>query len=124
MGIDVYLRWQGQTEAERQAQFTGFSIVHGHVGYLREAYHGAPYATKMLVPEAFESGKPTTIAAALLRERLAAVIDTVAARHAILYPDDSADAVARAQQSYRDFVDLAERKERETGQPIQVYVSG
>jgi hypothetical protein len=54
MGIGVYLRWQGMTEEEGAAQQTGYSVVHGHVGYLREAYHGEPYATRMLVPEAFE----------------------------------------------------------------------
>jgi len=42
-------RWNGQTKAEIEAQYTGFSVVHGHVGYLREAYHGAPYATEYLV---------------------------------------------------------------------------
>ena len=46
MGIDIYARWNGQSSAEQQAQYTGFSIEHGHVGYLREAYHGAPYATR------------------------------------------------------------------------------
>lgn len=54
MGIDVYARWDGQTEAERQAQYTGFSIVSGDVGYLREAYHGEPYATRALFPECFD----------------------------------------------------------------------
>lgn len=44
------------TEHERRAQQTGFSVVHGHVGYLREAYHGEPYATRVLVPEAFVPG--------------------------------------------------------------------
>ena len=53
MGIDIYPTWQGQTEAESNAQSTGFSAVHGHVGYLREAYHGGPYVTKYLVAEAF-----------------------------------------------------------------------
>jgi hypothetical protein len=48
MGIDVYLKWDGQTEEEKQAQLTGCSIVHGHKGYLREAYHGGPYATRVL----------------------------------------------------------------------------
>lgn len=56
MGIDVYAKWDGQTDAERDAQITGFSIVSGHVGYLREAYHGPPYATKVLFPECFDDG--------------------------------------------------------------------
>ena len=42
MGIDIYARWRGQTEEEQHAQITSFSVVHGHVGYLREAYHGEP----------------------------------------------------------------------------------
>jgi predicted Rossmann fold nucleotide-binding protein DprA/Smf involved in DNA uptake len=47
MGIDIYARWKGQTRQEQEAQYTGFSVVHGHLGYLREAYHGEPYATNM-----------------------------------------------------------------------------
>ena len=57
MGIDIYAQWDGMTAQEEAAQVTGFSIEHGHVGYLREAYHGEPYATKVLVPEAFETGR-------------------------------------------------------------------
>ena len=49
VGIDIYLRWERMTEAEREAQQFGFSVIHGHVGYLREAYHGAPYATHVLI---------------------------------------------------------------------------
>ena len=82
MGIDIYAQWRGMTKANKQAQITGFSVTSGHVGYLREAYHGEPYATKALVPEAFSSdnGK-AEIAAALLRERLPAVLRLVAERH-------------------------------------------
>jgi len=71
MGIDIYAHWRGQTEAETEAQITGFSGVHGHVGYLREAYHGGPYVTKYLVAEAFaaEDGE-STIPAQTLRQRL------------------------------------------------------
>lgn len=54
MGIDVYLRWRNQTSDEHNAQMTGFSLISGNVGYLREAYHGGPYATRVLVPEAFD----------------------------------------------------------------------
>lgn len=54
MGIDIYMAWPGQTEEERQAQYTGFSICAGERGYLREAYHGPPYATPVLVPECWD----------------------------------------------------------------------
>ncbi len=76
MGIDVYLQWKGQTEEETQAQYTGFSIDAGHTGYLREAYHGGPYATHILVREAFESeNQKAQIPAAVMRERLTSVTE-------------------------------------------------
>lgn len=72
MGIDIYAEWDGMTEAEHDAQLTGFSVEHGHVGYLREAYHGEPYTTKVLVPGAFEEHR-VPIHAATLADRLPAV---------------------------------------------------
>ncbi len=51
MGIDIYARWRGMTSAQADAQITCFSVKAGQVGYLREAYHGEPYATRVLVPE-------------------------------------------------------------------------
>lgn len=59
MGIDIYAAWDGQTVADRQAQYTGFSTTAGSVGYLREAYHGGPYVTNWLMPEAFVVGENT-----------------------------------------------------------------
>lgn len=38
MGLDLYLKWEGQTDKEHQAQITGFSQG-GVVGYLRSAYN-------------------------------------------------------------------------------------
>ena len=71
MGIDIYASWRGQSETEQAAQITGFSAEHGHVGYLREAYHGEPYATRVLLPEAFAAkGEPVAIPAALLNSPL------------------------------------------------------
>ena len=78
MGIDIYARWPAQTAAEKEAQCTGFSIEHGHVGYLREAHHGEPYATRVLVPEAFDHEthpEGAAIPAKTLRERLAETLD-------------------------------------------------
>lgn len=76
MGIDVYLSWPKMTKKEKMAQMTGFSTHAGCVGYLREAYHGAPYPSKMLVREAFESPKcKARIPAALMRERLTHVTE-------------------------------------------------
>jgi len=124
MGIDIYARWPGQTEDEADAQGTGYSIAHGHIGYLREAYHGEPYATRVLVPEAFDrvahpSGAP--IPAATLRERLPETLATATRRQQLVYkegPDD--DTTHIVLKSFSDFVELCERKERETGQPCSI----
>ena len=76
MGIDVYLHWDKQTEEEQGEQVTGFSIRHCHAGYLREAYHGGPYATHILAREAFESESgEAEIPAAVMRERLTHVTE-------------------------------------------------
>lgn len=87
MGIDVYLLWDGQTEKERNAQYTGFSIVSGHVGYLREAYHGSPYATQILINEDW-GGQPKggfAIPNANLQQRLPAAVKAAIIREGILY---------------------------------------
>lgn len=76
MGIDIYLQWDGMTEEDKQRQYTGMSTTSGEVGYLRESYHGGPYATKILCREAFESDNcEAEIPAATLRERLTNVTE-------------------------------------------------
>ena len=76
MGIDIYLEWDNMPEEDRKAQATGFSITSGNVGYLREAYHGGPYATRILVREAFEANNcKAPIPAAIMRERLTSLTE-------------------------------------------------
>jgi hypothetical protein len=125
MGIDIYAKWQGQTEAEAKAQIVGFSVVHGHIGYLREAYHGEPYATQYLVSEAFESSNgEAQIAASVLRERLPETIRLAKERQRDVYgregriPDSDPEI-----KSFIDFVELCERKEEETGAPVTIVAS-
>ena len=126
MGINVYLKWDGQSEAERRAQYTGFSTVHGHVGYLREAYHGGPYATKVLIPEGWrpadldEDGW-ASVPASTLRVRLPAVIAVAKERYAKIY-DVALTDDAEQLKAYRDFVELYERLESEGKHP-RIYVS-
>ena len=77
MGIDIYAEWRGMTVEESNAQVMAcFDGTVGHIGYLREAYHGEPYATRVLFPEAFEKGD-AAIPAARLRERLPATLAAV-----------------------------------------------
>lgn len=173
MGIDVYLKWKNMDQEDEKAQITGWSTLAGNCGYLREAYHGGPYATRILCREAFESEtQEAQIPAAILRERLTHVTEpargceggdlaamlvmsllqslvnedgetadgakivgshtgdpttspmtveeAVILRNQQLYGGDGAEEVL---QSFRDFVALAERKERETGEPCTIYAS-
>jgi len=125
MGIDIYVEWKGQTEEEKEAQITGCSIEHGHVGYLRESYHGEPFATQYLVAEAFDSEDiQAQIPAAVLRKRLPKTIRLAKERLRVVYnrrgsiPDDEP-----AVKSFTDFVELCERKEAETGEPVTIVAS-
>ncbi len=125
MGIDIYAQWKRQTEEEEEAQLTGFSVKHGHVGYLRESYHGTPYATRHLAAEAFDSpDAQAQISAKTLRERLPETIRLAKKRLRVVYkrkgriPDD--DPVI---QSFVDFVALCERKEQQTGESVTIIAS-
>lgn len=124
MGIDIYLKWKGMTEEEKQLQYTGFSIRAGKYGYLREAYHGGPYATRILIKEAFEESNDcqAEIPASTMRQRLPEVLATVIARSKIVY-DEEIDVNDPTVQSFVQFVELAELKEEETGQPCIVIAS-
>lgn len=90
MGIDIYARWPKQTEAEKEAQYTGFSTISGDVGYLREAYHGGPYVTRFLLQEGFDGESSTVkIPASVLRERLPAAVAIAIHRNTKLYGRDN-----------------------------------
>jgi hypothetical protein len=124
MGIDIYARWKGQTEADSQAQITGFDVTVGRLGYLREAYHGEPYATHYLVREAFESADGTAqIPAATLRERLPETLELAMLREKEVYQEPSVNLEDPAVRSFSDFVELCERKEAETGEPVTIIAS-
>ena len=122
MGIDIYAKWDGMTEAEENAQVTGFSVEHGHVGYLREAFHGEPHATKVLVPEAFEESR-VPIYAETLQDRLAAALVVAEQREREIYGVTDQVEIDRVLKSYSDFVELCARKEAETGEPCLIIAS-
>lgn len=119
MGIDIYVRWKGQTKSERERLMAlWLTTGAGKAGYLREAYHGEPYATRFLCPEAFEEGG-ARIEAATLQERLPHTLALVEERSRKLY-DDSESEIEETKQSFRDFVALCEEKEKETGEPVTI----
>ena len=124
MGINVYARWQGQNEKEKKAQITGFSVRHGHVGYLREAYHGEPYATRFLCREAFASGiGESQISAKVMRDRLPETLDMVDQRERRIYKQKDQAKIDLVKKSFSDFVELCEHKEKKTGVPCTITVS-
>jgi len=118
MGIDVYLKWDGMTNEEYEAQLTGFSVTSGDVGYLREAYHGEPYATHELITEDWSDqpynedaerpdykGCGFSIPNEVLKKRLPKVLKVVKEREITLYKG-TLDDVYEVQESYKDFVAL------------------
>ena len=88
MGIDIYAKWRGQTEAEEKAQLTGYATDAGNVGYLREAYHGSPYVTKYFLKEAFGVKDDVKIPAKVLIERLPVAVLMSLHRNKKLYDDE------------------------------------
>jgi hypothetical protein len=125
MGIDIYAVWKDQTQGEKTAQYEStFSCVAGRTGYLREAYHGAPYATKFLCREAFESlSARAPIAAEVLRARLPETLRLAEEREREVYEETDEHEIELVLQSFRDFVALCEAKERETGEPVAIVAS-
>jgi hypothetical protein len=122
MGIDIYAHWIGQTrEAKAKQSEAWLSIGMGGAGYLREAYHGEPYATKFLFAEAFETGE-ARIEAAVLRERLPHTLALVEERERKIYQSTD-EEIEDMKQSYRKFVTLCAEKEKETGDPVLVIAS-
>lgn len=123
MGIDIYLRWELITEDELEKQFCGYDISKGGTGYLREAYHGEPYATRELMPEAFDNLKGLDgahIPAATLRERLPAVMKAAMRRERTIYKNSNVNEDSPAVRSFIEFVELAERLEAEGKEPMVI----
>ncbi len=125
MGIDIYVRWKGQNDDERHAQAeVWLDAQEGGVGYLREAYHGEPYATRFLCNEAFESSDGrAAIPAAVLRERLPETLRLAEQREHEVYNETDEKAIEAIQESFVSFVELCERKEKETGEPVEIIAS-
>jgi hypothetical protein len=122
MGINIYAEWKGRTEQELDAQRDVFLHVDkGGIGYLREAYHGEPYATKYLFSETFDSKEgEAPIPVAVLESRLSHTLDLVAERERSIY-QSSEKHIQKVQQSFLDFVALCKRKEAVTGEPVIIY---
>ena len=138
MGIDCYNQTAQDLNGNDSGQ--GFDITAGDKGYLREAYHGNPYATKYLLKECFliddVAGKlykmsngnveykiQVFISAKLLRERLSKTLELVAERYKKNYKDSTDKEMKVAQKSFINFVELAEKIEKKEKTPCEFYAS-
>ena len=137
MGIDCYNQTAQDLNGNDSGQ--GFDITAGDKGYLREAYHGSPYATHYLLNECFEidevqgtlSGTDkgieykiqVFIPAKLLRERLPKTLEIVRERYLKVYKDANEKEIKVAQKSFIDFVELAEKIEEKEGKSCEFYAS-
>src|ERR1700688_2510912 len=119
MRIDIHAEWDGMTDAEKNAQVTRFD---GTAGCLHEAYHGEPYATRRLVPEAFMYGR-ARISAVSLQQRLQETLEVAERRERKLYGATSVEDIEHVLKRYRDFVALCAQKEFETGHPCLIIAS-
>jgi hypothetical protein len=108
MGIDIYARWRGSPTEP------------GELGYLHEAYHGEPYATRFLVYEAFLDGDGAFISAATLRERLPETLRLAKERERKVYGARPKAKMRATLQSFTDFVELCERMEKKTKKPVLI----
>lgn len=113
MGIDVFMSWGDGPSFEGNHEH----VFRGANGYLREAYHGGPYATVVLVPEAFgdprrvaqwfgvdavedasvgaDSAGYALIPANVLRARLPPALLTIARRYRAVYDEECGEALDR-----------------------------
>ena len=120
MGIDIYARFERMTGAQFK---TGFYANVGGVGHLREAYHGEPYATRHLVPEAFEQPAGAYIPAKRLRERLPETLRLAEERERSMYGATTIQQIEPVLKTYTAFVELCEREEAKSGLPTKIIAS-
>jgi hypothetical protein len=130
MGIDIYARWEGQTEEEKAAQQTGFTDFAGRYGHLREGHLALPSVIRYLVHEAFaeeqhgtmiESG--VSIPATTLRRRLPQSLHLMEQQLGDFYVNGTQEAVQPYFNDIIAFVALCERMEKKTGQPVNILAA-
>ena len=134
MGIDVYN--QPPQKKNGGDSGGGFNTLAGDKGYLREAYHGETYATQYLVKECFDLEHKKDekngvsyrtrvyIPSKVLRARLPKTLELVRERYKTTYKAKD-DEIKEAQKSFINFVELAEKleKESEYKSACEIYAS-
>lgn len=118
MAIDIYARWPGQTDEERDAQLQGFPLSKGMTGYLREAGQMESSALIYLVREVFGFSGSAVVSTNALRNRLPRALELLELQ--LTLEKASAEQVKRAKAEMRDFVDRCAYIEGNTGSPVTV----
>jgi hypothetical protein len=123
MGIDIYARWESQTRKEQEAQRQALcSPKAGNVGYLWEDSDGGILPSGHLLREAFHNLEGAFIPAKTLRERLPMTLRLASLREQSC-GDTTKEELKAVLKSYMNFVELCERQEAKTRQPVKIIVS-
>ena len=99
MGIDCYLEWKDKQGYHFEAPY-----------YLRESYHGEPYATPVLFKEAFavndgnEESYRCRVDSEELETRLPEALNLTAERHFKIYSHEGLESLKQSLQDIVDFV--------------------
>jgi hypothetical protein len=121
MAVNIFARWRNQSPDDMEKQDLAWSLrcYAGKDGFLIELYDGnlAAYPGRYLFAEAFSRG--TRIKAATLRKRLPQTL-AIVEKLERQFPEHSEWTIETIKQQYRDFVELCERKEKETGEPVLI----
>ena len=114
------------SKKQKDRQITAFDTTMGRTGYLREAYHGEPYATEKLIPEARNKTlDPSNLQVPnrLLKQRLPSTIKAAIKREQTIYKAKNVTIKSPVVKSYIDFVALHEKLEK-AGKKPRIFYSG
>jgi hypothetical protein len=119
MGIEIFTRWKGQTDSDVSAQVEARHYdKRDRSGFLGESYECGPYATQYLCSEAFVRGY-ALIPSAVLRKRLPRTL-ALAKEREIKLRGELESEFELVEKHYREWVELCEEKERETGRAMLI----
>lgn len=140
MGIDIYAEWGDESfhdradrevgrpdyKADRETAKKQSALIYsGANGYLRESYHGRPYATREFVREAFEAKDATArIPASVLMGRLEkAAADTIQRYREVYDCEPRSEETLWQMRQFADFARKVAEIERETGVTPNIIAS-
>ena len=116
MGADIYLRWKGMSEKEKEKQYCGMDISYGKFGYLRGAYNGhVGYDAIQQLFKEINWEKNWKVKIEILKKNLKKLEEG-------LFKNRKKDFYSKKGkeleiQSYRDFVELADKLIKEGKNP-------